>query len=123
MKKLYTPGLVLFIFVIFLNILLGSSQTLASPLSPQAAVEQAWALARTSGRYSYRSLIDQTIYPAPAVTNAALPPPLPHFSPIAKIPPHHLTLLPVPRVPFMSQVCQLAMMMTHAAATDSYPPS
>ncbi len=47
---------------------------------------------------------------------AAFPPPLPRFSPITKRPPHHLDPLPVPRVPFMSQVCQLAIVITPAAA-------
>ncbi len=51
---------------------------------------------------------------------AAFPPPLLRFSPVLKIPPHHPTLLPVPRVPFMSPVCQLAMMMAPAAATDPH---
>ncbi len=41
----------------------------------------------------------------------AFPPPLPRFSPIAKIPPHPLDLLPVPRVLFVSQACPLAIMM------------
>ncbi|MBK9055199.1 MAG: hypothetical protein IPL78_31175 [Chloroflexi bacterium] len=75
MKKFHASGLALFICIIFLNTILGSSPTaIASPLSPQEAVEQAWALARTSGRYSYRSLIDQTIYPAPSVANAGRAP-------------------------------------------------
>ncbi|MBP7998168.1 MAG: hypothetical protein KA314_02115 [Chloroflexi bacterium] len=75
MKKWRYYGLALFIFVIFLNILLGLPQTSrAAPLSPQEAVEQAWSLARASGRYSYRSLIDQTVYPAPSVANAGRPP-------------------------------------------------
>ncbi len=57
------------------------------------------------------------LLPRPA---AALPPPLPRFSPTAiNTVRTHLDLLPVPRVPFVSQVCQLAIVITHAAATDS----
>jgi hypothetical protein len=40
----------------------------------------------------------------------------PRFSPIAKITLYHLNPLPVPRIPFVSQICQLAIMMTPAAA-------
>ncbi|MBK9053899.1 MAG: hypothetical protein IPL78_24210 [Chloroflexi bacterium] len=46
---------------------------------------------------------------------AASPPAFLRFTPIAKIPPHPLDPLPVPRVPFVSQVCQLAIMMAYAA--------
>lgn len=53
---------------------------------------------------------------------AAFPPPLLRFRPIGVIPPHHLAPLPVPRVPFVSQVCQLAIMMAHAAATVCVRP-
>lgn len=77
MKKIRCAGLALFIFIVFLNTRFTWQRpqtAAASQPSPIEAVEQAWKLARASGRYSYRSLIDQTVYPAPSVANAGRPP-------------------------------------------------
>ena len=74
MKKVPYPGLALLLLLVLVNLFASGNLTTAAPLSPQEAVEQAWSLARASGRYSYRSLIDQTIYPAPSVANAGRAP-------------------------------------------------
>jgi hypothetical protein len=47
---------------------------------PTAVVQQAWQRAQQSGRYHYRSQVDQTIYPAPAVQNAGRPPQQSHLA-------------------------------------------
>lgn len=77
MRKFRYLGIALIVFIAFLNSLVSWSrpQTIAaSSLSPQEAVQQAWELARSSGHYNYRSLVDQTVYPAPSVANAGRSP-------------------------------------------------
>ena len=39
-----------------------------------AALDEVWQRAQTSGAYEFRTLIDQTIYPAPSLRNAGRPP-------------------------------------------------
>ncbi|MEM7029933.1 MAG: LamG-like jellyroll fold domain-containing protein [Chloroflexota bacterium] len=65
----------LFVFAIFL---LGLGQLQASvqasdtprvQVSPDTRVSQAWDMARKSGRYHYRSAVEQTTYPAPRMSN------------------------------------------------------
>ncbi|MCI0394918.1 MAG: hypothetical protein L0332_24790 [Chloroflexi bacterium] len=78
MKRLPYPGLALLIFVVCLLLAPGWMQpqatATAAPLSPQEAVEQAWELAQASGAFTYRTTVEQTVYPAPAVANAGRPP-------------------------------------------------
>ncbi|MFZ0548411.1 MAG: thrombospondin type 3 repeat-containing protein, partial [Candidatus Promineifilaceae bacterium] len=78
MKKIHFPGVPLVLLVLIIGSLWGGvglpSVVKASPQSPGEIVESAWNLARRSGHYQYRSLVDQTIYPAPSVINAGRPP-------------------------------------------------
>lgn len=76
MKKANHPLLTVFFLLVTAMLLLGSfpQPIAAGEPTPAETVHQAWNLARASGRYDYRSLIEQTVYPAPAVTNAGRPP-------------------------------------------------
>ncbi len=65
-----------FTIAFILLVLFGPVWSLAAQEAPTAAdqVTAAWEKAQTSGAYEFRTIIDQTIYPAPKITNAGKAP-------------------------------------------------
>ena len=70
----FMPILFILSLFTFLQTQTISAQEQAETSKAQQALEAVWQQAQTSGAYEFRTLINQTIYPAPKVSNAGRPP-------------------------------------------------
>jgi uncharacterized repeat protein (TIGR01451 family) len=71
------PFIAVALFVLWLITFPASAQEGTSPTTipnDKQAIDEAWHLAQASGIYHYRSLVAQTSFPAPSVTNAGREP-------------------------------------------------
>ena len=77
MRAKYYISFVLILLITLVTILNQTPVALAQgseTSTAQQALEMAWQRAQTSGAYAFRTLINQTIYPAPKVSNAGRAP-------------------------------------------------